>query len=224
MANIAATVSNLHIDGHTLVCTIAVTGDPGGKGEPYLWVYDAAGTERSRSDLGVIAAGESWDATLDLPHGLPDGDYGAWIQVLTTATNGDSGPLTQEGVSFLVGRGEIYPSREQADKPGYASPPTISALRLEGTWLVFDMTNEEHYDVEVTHQFSIAKAESGTYQTFHGQELVRAGKTQQAHYLLPEHLEDGAYTLVVEVSTEGSVAMMPAVANIEVRSGVITMV
>jgi hypothetical protein len=224
VSNIAATISNLRVDGQAITCSISVTGDPGGLGEAYMMVYDAAGTEQQRSELGSIAAGQTWDAHLDLPHGLADGDYGAWVHVLTQDANGTYGQTAEEGVSFLVGRGQIFPSREQADKPSTADPPKISALRLEGSWLVFDMTNAEHFDIEVTHKYSIGVVDSGSFQTFHGQELLRAGHTQQAHYLLPDQLADGRYLIVVEVSVEGSMAMAPEIAEIQVNGGVMTMV
>jgi hypothetical protein len=223
MATIAATITNLRIENQGLAFSIGVTGDAGGQAAATMMVYDAAGTERERTDLGTMAAGESWDATLDLPGAtLGDGDYGAWVYIGTTAADGQPGPVAQEGISFLVGRGQIYPSREHADKRQFTTPPTLSGIRLEGSWVVFDMTNHDTSDLEVFHQFAIGVVNSGDQQLFHGQELVRAGATQQGHYLLPDGLADGAYLAIVTVQNEGSDFVAPAVMELRVDGNVFT--
>ena len=224
MADVAATLTELRIEDQTLAFTVSVTGDAGGHAEVTTIVYDAAGTERQRTDLGSMSVGDIWEAHLDLPRStLDDGDYGAWVYVVTVAADERDGPSIEQGVSFLVGRGRIYPSREAADKRTFTTPPTLSALRLEGTWIVFDMTNHEAFDVEVSHQLSVSTAGLyDNYQTFHGQELVRAGATQQGHYLLPDHLADGRYDVLVTIQNEGSDLMDPAIALIQVDGNVIT--
>ena len=226
MANVAATLSNLRIEDQTLAFDLSVTGDVGGYGETTMIVYDAAGTERQRTDLGSMSVGEIWEAHLDLPGStLGDGDYGAWVYVVTVAADEQDGPAIEQGVSFLVGRGRIYPSREAADRRTFTTPPTLSGLRLDGTWVVFDMTNHEAFDIEVFHELSISPAELyDNYQTFHGQELVRAGATQQGHYLLPDHLADGRYDVLVTIQNEGSDLIEPAIALIQVDGNVVTTV
>lgn len=225
MATVSATITNLRIEGQALAFTLAVDGNEGDYAEAMMVVYDAAGTERERTELGRMAAGQSWDATLDLPAAtLEDGDYGAWIFAsTTTAADNQFGTGAEQGVSFLVGRNHIYPSTEHADKRTFTTPPTLSPLRLEGTWIVFDMTSHETYDVEVYHEFAIGIQESGDLQTFHGEELLRAGATQQGHYLLPDNLADGRYLAVVTIQNEGSEYVAPpAVANLQVDGTVIT--
>jgi hypothetical protein len=225
MATVSATITNLRIEGQALAFTLAVDGDEGDYAEAMMVVYDASGTERERTDLGKMAAGQAWGATLDLPAArLEDGDYGAWIFATTTkAADNEYGTTAEQGVSFLVGRNHIYPSSEHVDKLTFTTPPTLSPLRLEGTWIVFDMTSYETYDVEVYHEFSIGIQGSGDLQTFHGEELLRAGATQQGHYLLPDNLADGRYLAVVTIQNEGSEYVgPPAVANLLVDGTVIT--
>ncbi len=224
MATLSATITNLRIEGQALAFTLAVDGNEGDYAESIMVVYDAAGSERERTDLGKMAAGQSWDAVLDLPAAtLDDGDYGAWIFTTTVTADNEFGTGAEQGVSFLVGRNHIYPSTEHVDKRTFTTPPTLSPLRLEGTWIVFDMTSLETYDVEVYHEFSIGIQESGDLQTFHGEELLRAGATQQGHYLLPDNLADGRYMAVVTIQNEGSEYVgPPAVANLQVDGTVIT--
>ncbi|MEP7048692.1 MAG: hypothetical protein ABI949_18525 [Ilumatobacteraceae bacterium] len=225
MATASATITNLRIDGQTLAFTLAVTGDQGGHAELTMLVYDAAGNERERSDLGRMAVGETWEAALDLPAGsLDDGDYGAWIYAATKTADDEFGQSAEQGVSFLVGRNHIYPSSEHVDQRTSTTPPTLSPLRLEGTWIVFDMTSNETYDVEILHEFGIGIVGSGEQQVFHGTELLRAGATQQAHYLLPDDLADGRYLAVVTIQNEGSDLVAPAVAGLQVDGSVITVV
>ena len=151
-------------------------------------VYDAAGTDRQRTELGTMASGQSWQASLDLPAStLDDGDYGVWVFVTAGTAHNMAGPAVQEGVGFLIGRGRVYPSREQVDQRTFTTPPTLSPLRLEGSWIVFDMTNHETFDIEVSHEFAISLEGSVDPQKFRGLELVRAEATQHGHYLLPDH-------------------------------------
>jgi hypothetical protein len=140
----------------------------------------------------------------------------------TTAADGQDGPNAEQGISFLVGRGHVYPSGEQADKRTFTTPPTLSNLRLEGSWIVFDMTNHDGSDLEVFHQLAIRLESSADFQMFHGQELVRAGATQQGHYLLPDNLADGRYVVIVTVQNEGSDYVLPATSGIHVDGDVIT--
>ncbi len=225
MATPSATITNLRIEGQTLAFTLAVQGNEGDFAEALMIVYDASGSERERTELGTMAAGQSWDAVLDLPAAtLDDGDYGAWVYASTTTGDNQYGAGAEQGVSFLVGRNHIYPSTEHADKRTFTTPPTLSPLRLEGTWIVFDMTSHETFDVEVYHEFAIGIEDSGDQQTFHGKELLRAGATQQGHYLLPENLADGRYLAVVTIQNEGSDYIAPAISGLQVDGGVITVV
>jgi hypothetical protein len=221
-ANVTATISNLRIDNQMVAFTMSVDGDPDGFASTTMEVYDAAGSERQRSDLGKMQVGQTWSAQLDLPHGLEDGDYGVWITALAQNAAGELGTMAQQGVSFLVGRGHVYPSTEAADKRTFTTPPKISGLRLEGTWVVFNMTNSEQFDIEAYHQMYVGRENMNDQQHFHGQELVRAGATQQAHYLLPDGLPDGTYYVGVSVQTEGSDFMEPELMYVRVDGNVIT--
>jgi hypothetical protein len=225
MATVSATITHLRIEGQALAFTLAVDGNEGDFAEVMMIVYDAAGSERERTELGTMLAGQSWDAVLDLPAAtLDDGDYGAWVYATTTAADGQFGHGAEAGVSFLVGRNHIYPSTEHADKRTFTTPPTLSPLRLEGTWIVFDMTSQETFDVEVHHEFAIGIEESSDQQLFHGTELLRAGATQQGHYLLPENLADGRYLAIVTIQNEGSDYIAPAISALQVDAGVITVI
>ncbi len=225
MATVDATITNLRLEGQALAFTLAVTGDEGGQAWAMMMVYDAAGTERGQTELGTMSAGQSWDALLDLPvSNLDDGDYGAWVYVTTSTADGDGGPSVEQGISFLVGRGHVYPSGEQADKRTFQIPPTLSPLRLEGTWIVFDMTNNDGSDLEVSHQFTISLDDADYIETFRGEELLRAGATQQGHYLLPDNLADGKYTTWVTAQYQGSDLPDAAIMNIQVDGGVITVI
>ena len=128
MATASATITNLRIDGQALAFTLAVDGNEGDYAEAMMLIYDAAGSERERTDLGTMAAGQSWDAVLDLPAAtLDDGDYGAWVFVSVTSAD-NLGRGTEQGVSFLVGRNHVYPSTEHADKRTFTTPPhSVSA-------------------------------------------------------------------------------------------------
>jgi hypothetical protein len=224
MATASATITNLRIEGQALAFTLAVDGNEGDFVDAMTIVYDAAGNERERTELGTVAAGQSWDALLDLPAAtLDDGDYGAWVYASMTSSD-NLGRGAEAGVSFLVGRNHIYPSTEHADKRTFTTPPTLSTLRLEGSWIVFDMTSHETFDVEVYHEFGIGIEDSGDQQLFHGTELLRAGATQQGHYLLPENLADGRYLAVVTIQNEGSDYIAPAISSLQVDGGVFTVV
>jgi hypothetical protein len=222
MAGVSATISDLRIENQQLLGKISVGGDPGGYGEALLVVYDAGGTERHRSDLGRMDAGQQWDMQLDVEgRGLEDGDYGAWIYVTLTGADGSMTEGAQQGVSFLIGRGEVYPSREAADRRDFDAAVEPSNLRVEGSWIVFDMKNTERFDVEVAHELLITN-ESSTPHTANGEELVRAGATQQGHYLMPEQMVDGRHYVSVVVQAQGSDRQMPIGINIDVDQGVVT--
>ena len=222
MARLSATISDLRIQDQQLLGRISVEGDPGGSGSALLVVYDAGGTERHRTDLGKMEAGRPWDLQLDVEgRGLEDGDYGAWIYVMLTPADDSIGDVVEQGVSFLVGRGEVYPSREAVDRRHFDSPVEPANLRLEGSWIVFDMKNTARFDVEVAHSLVIVN-DTTTPHTANGEELVRAGATQQGHYLLPERMADGRYFVAVVVQAQGSDAQQPIGINIDVNQGVVT--
>ena len=224
MAGVTGTMSELRIENQQLHGTISVVGDPGVSGFAMLVVYDAGGTERFRSELGKIDVGQAWDLHLDVEGGsLEDGDYGAWIFLTLMDTDGSPVENVERGVSFLVGRGEVYPSREAVDERQDDSPVAPSNLKIEGSWIVFDMTNPKRYDVEVAHQLSIFK-EIDEVHTARGEELVRAGATQQGHYMVPERMADGRYVVTVNVQAQGSDALIPIEITIDVDQGVVTVV
>jgi 2-phospho-L-lactate transferase/gluconeogenesis factor (CofD/UPF0052 family) len=224
MAGISATVTNLRIQDQQLLAKITVAGDAGGYAEPMLVLYDAGGTERRRMQLGRMDAGQDWDLMPDLNDGsLEDGDYGAWIYTALTAADGTTSFATEQGISFLVGRGEVYPSREAVDKRTFEAPVEPTNLRLEGSWVVFDMKNTAKHDVEVHHHLMILSSTDSTDpHRASGEELVRAGATQQGHYLLPEQMTDGRYDVSVVVEAQGSDAEMPLLIAIDVRQGVVS--
>ena len=222
MAKLAATISDLRINDQKLVGRISVDGDAGGYGDGQLVVYDAGGTERHRSDLGKMESGQPWDMQLDVKgRGLEDGDYAAWIYVILKPADDSIGDVVEQGVSFLVGRGEVYPSREEADKRRFEHPVEALDIRLEGSWIVFDMKNTARFDVEVVHTLVIVN-DATTPHTASGEELVRAGATQQGHYLLPGHMVDGRYLVSVVVQSQGSDVQNAVWTYIEVNDGVVT--
>jgi hypothetical protein len=226
VATVNATITGLRVEDQALAFTVDIAGDPGGAVKAAMAIYDASGAERQRTELGVMAVGDSWNALLDLPvSSLEDGDYGAWVQVLTTSTV-DEGVHTyvDEGISFLVARGRIYPSSEQATERAFTQPPTLSPLRLEGTWIVFDMTNNEAFDVEADHKFSIGLLNTHGLQEFQGSELLKAGATQQGHYLLPEGLADGQYLVAVTLKAAGSDYPLVEPAAIQVDGNIVTVI
>jgi len=141
-----------------------------------------------------------------------------------TASDGQAGQQVQQGISFLVGRGHIFPSSEAPDERTHQAAPGLSFLRLEGTWIVFDMINHESFDVEVVHEFTVSDMVPTDVATMHGRELVRAGATQQGHYLLPDTLADGKYLVEVLANAEGSDLSAMAMAEIEVDGTAVTLV
>jgi hypothetical protein len=222
VAHVSATINDLKIQDQQLLGRVNVEGDSGGYGDALMVVYDAGGTERHRTDLGKLEAGQQWDLTLDvLGGGLEDGDYGAWIYLLLTTADGSAGVAAQQGVSFLVGRGEVYPSGEAADRRHFDNLVEPSNLRLEGSWIVFDMKNTARFDVEVAHSLAILN-DATTPHKANGEELVRAGATQQGHYLLPEQMADGRYFVSVVVQAQGSDMQLPVGINIDLNQGVVT--
>jgi len=222
MANPSVSVTDLRVDDQAVAFSVTVDGPPDTNAKGDLIVYDAAGVERSRTDLGQMTGPQRWDAWLELPvHSLPDGDYAAWVFVVTDGDYLGPGSTDQKGISFLMGRGRVYPSQEAAPKREFGQPPTVSPMRLEGTWIVFDMTNAQSYDVPVNHEFTIGQ-EGGTFQTFRGQELLQAKATQQGHYLLPDDLADGKYLAALSVQVEGSDFPAVGISYILIDSGVIT--
>jgi hypothetical protein len=54
MATSTATVTGLRVDDQAIAFTVKVDGPPGTTGEGSMMVYGATGTERSRTDLGVM--------------------------------------------------------------------------------------------------------------------------------------------------------------------------
>jgi hypothetical protein len=220
----SATISELRIEEQGVAFRVTVDGPEGTTGKGTIIVYDALGVERSRTDLSDLSAGQSWDSWYELRgEKLGDGDFTAWVIVVADTVDGSFGKTDEKGVSFMVGRGRVYPSQEVAHAIEHATPPTISPLRLEGSWVVFDMTNPEAYDVTVAHELMIGQ-EGGTFQTLKGTELLQANATQQAHYLLPADLVDGKYLIAVSVTVAGSYFPNLALAYILVDSGVITVV
>jgi hypothetical protein len=214
----------VRIEDQAVAFSVAVEGPPDSKGNGLMVVYDAVGTERSRTDLGELVPGQRWDALLDLPVGsLADGDYAVWVFVGSEASDGSFGKGDQKGASFLVGRGRVYPSTERAAARGFAAPPTLSPMRLEGTWIVFDMTNAETYDVAVTYQVSISQP-GGTTREFHSTELLRPRATQQGHQLLPDDLPNGKYMVIVLAQAEGSDFPATVLGDVLIDGAVVTMV
>jgi hypothetical protein len=92
---------------------------------------------------------------------------------------------------------------------------------VDGSWVVFEMTNVCSYDVPANYDVEVGPA-GGPYHEFHGEELLQANATQQGHYLLPEDLDDGSYTVSVTGTVQGNLSAAGAELSIQVSGGVIT--
>ena len=53
---------------------------------------------------------------------------------------------------------------------------------------------------------------------------MRAGATQQGHYLLPENLADGKYIVAVTIQNEDSDYIAPTMAALQVDGTVVTVI
>jgi hypothetical protein len=200
----SAEVTGLRIDDQAVVFSATVDGPEGAKGEGRMTIYDASGTQRSLTELGELTLGQRWDAWLELPaETLGDGDYAVWVEVWTTQPGSSDSSQDAKSAGFLVGRGRVYPSSEQVAKREFDMSVTMSTPRLEGSWVVFDMTNPHDHDVPVTHEVWVGN-DDAQWGPLRGEELLQAGATQQAHHLLPADLANGRYRVVTSVTIEGS--------------------
>ncbi len=201
MANAAASVSQLRVEGAAIAFTVAVTGPAEATFDTLMLAYDSTGDERNRTDCGRMTGGQTWDASLDLPvHSLGDGDYSVWVFVMPTDTGGaPPTPVAQAGVSFMIAQGHVYPSHERPVALTEINAPQLTGVRLEGTWVVFAMTNDESFDIEVLHELRLEPPDGGDARVFEGKEVLRGRGTQEGHYLLPEDLADGRWRFAVTV-------------------------
>ena len=231
MADPAINIEQLLLNDQSATVKVTFTGPPDATGTSTLKIYDASQVEKWSLELYSEVLGTIWqhEANIDLPIAdLADGDYGLWVFASLegpTPADGYGGePLADksEGVSFLVGRGRAYRSGEAVHPLEGEFPVVIDAVRLEGTWVVIDMKNSANHDVPVRHRISLM-LDSSEVHTAHGEELVNANVTQQAHHLLPESLADGSYALWSYVQAEGVAGESEVVTWFEVHDGAITL-
>ena len=128
MADPTISITDLRVEGQAAVFTIDFTGAPELEAESHLRIYDAATQMRKEDELYRASLSDvhqhsgSWDLPADE---LEDGDFTAWIEAYLWERNADGGRAVaseRKGVSFLVGRGQVYPSTE-------AAPPSTRRTR-----------------------------------------------------------------------------------------------
>ena len=194
-------------------------------------VYDGSGTERWTHDQpvadGFLTAPQSWET--ELPTDLDDGDYAAWVWawIWDDPTDGstfspEDEKTASQGVSFLVGRGRIYASTEAVGARDGGAELRLGDPRLNGTWVVTDVTNTATYDVPTVHSL-IVFVDSDQFEV-KGEELVQAGATQQLNHLLPENLPDGNHPAMVSVRPEGTDVDLMKTLRIEKHGDVVALV
>jgi hypothetical protein len=212
VADPTISITEFRIDGQTVVFSIDFTGPPDAIAESNMYVYDATSELKKYDELwkGPISESHQHAGHYDLPAStLPDGDYAVWIRAWVSTHDASSGldmVATEgtEGLSFLVGRHHVYASAEEAhaDDPGKVKV-SIAHLRLEGTWVIFDLVNAAAYDVSVDHSIGVYR-DGSSFHNAAGRELVNGNTTQSAHHLLPEEIPDGSYSVSAYVQVEGA--------------------
>ena len=219
-----AKFESMRIQDQQLAFSLTIVGAQGAYGEAQMAVYNAAGAYLGGSTLGRFEAGQPWTAALDIAGSAKDGDgdYAAWVTVTLTDENGDYVGLTEEGVSFLVGRGHIYPTTEKPGAIGMDDLPEMGPLRLEGDWAVADIKNPHAYDIPITHQLMVFAAGDSLVHHAKGQELLQSKATQQLHHLMPNGLANGTYSLFMGANVDGVHGDIISTARVEVQDGQIT--
>ena len=231
MADPTITISDLRVDGQAAVFTIDFTGAPELEAESYLKIYDAATQVRKEEELyrahlsDVHQHSGSWDLPADE---LEDGDFTAWIEAYLWERDAEGGRAVaneRKGVSFLVARGQVYPSTEAAPPIDARNVIMIENVRLEGTWVVFDLVNSADHDVTVEHSILFGRpAEDENFQEMKGREVVNGKATQSAHYLLPEDLADGKYTVYANSQIHGASGGLTDGLDFVAHDGILTVV
>jgi hypothetical protein len=214
MADPTISITDLLIDGQAVVFTIDFTGAPELDAQSYLRIYDSSTELRKEQELyrALLSEVNQHSGTYDLPGGdLGDGDFTVWIEAHLwerdpESRSGMAVANETKGVSFLVGRGRVYPSSEAAPAIDAENVIKIENLRLEGTWVVFDLVNSADHDVSVDHwiRFGRLEEEDDEFPAMKGREVVNAKATQSAHHLLPEALPDGSYAVYAHSQVEGA--------------------
>jgi hypothetical protein len=212
MADPTISISDLRIDGQSVVFTIDFTGAPELEATSHLRIYDSSSEMKKEEELyrAPLSDVHQHSGTYDLPAGtLGDGDFTVWVEANLwerdpESRSGMSVADASKGVSFLVGRGRVYPSSEAAPAIDAETVITIENLRLEGTWVVFDLVNSADHDVSVDHLIRFGLTEEDELQEMKGREVVNTKATQAAHYLLPEALPDGSYSVYAHAQVEGA--------------------
>ena len=232
MADPTVSITDLRIDGQAVVFIVDFTGDPEVVAASDLYIYDATHDLKKYDELGKWPLSQVHQHTGHYEitaKDLPDGDYAAWIKSYLTVDDPATGVPTYpaeetKGVSFLVGRGRVYASSEEAHAEDEGNAVVhLSNLRLNGTWVEFDMENKATHDVSVDHGIMLHKPD-GSIQEIEGREIVNASATQAAHHLLPEALPDGSYAVTATASVEGRKALDMADLKFEIHDGAITVV
>jgi hypothetical protein len=109
-------ITDLRIEDQTVAFGVSI--DPAEiTGYGMMEVYNAAGDRLSGTDLGAFTSGQVWNLPLDPGGELADGDFAAWVKVNAEDPYHAVG-FDEKGISFLVGRGRIFPSREFAPPVG----------------------------------------------------------------------------------------------------------
>jgi hypothetical protein len=232
MADPTISITDLRIDGQAAVFTIDFTGAPELEAESYLRIYDSSTEMKKEQELyrALLSDVDQHSGTYDLPAGdLGDGDFTVWVEAHLwkrdpESRSGMSVAHDTKGVSFLVGRGRVYPSAEAAPAIDAANVIMIENLRLEGTWVVFDLVNSADHDVSVDHSIRFGRWEEEEFQEMKGRELVNAKATQSAHYLLPEALPDASYTVVASSQIEGAQSESSDSLDFQAHGGALTVV
>ena len=79
-----------------------------------------------------------------------------------------------------MAQGHVYPSHERAVALTPMNAPQLTAVRLEGTWVVFEMTNDESFDIEVLHELRLEPPNGGDARVFEGKEVLRGEERRKA--------------------------------------------
>ena len=216
MPDLSVTIDDIDIADQKLVYSATFAGTSTDTLTPKavvsVRVYDASGTERWSQEEpvaeGFLTAPQRWETAL--PTDLDDGDYAAWAWATIWDDSSDDNALgagdhkvASQGVNFLVGRGRIYASTEAVAPRNSGEELNLGDPRLQGTWIVTDVTNTAAYDVSTAHSLNLFLG-TDLFGEVKGEELVHANATQQINHLLPEGMPDGRYTAVVVVVPEAA--------------------
>lgn len=225
-------ITELRVAGQAAEFAVQFGGDPTAKAMTWIEIYDSTESLVKHEVLyeAPLSQANAHGGSYDLPAAqLDDGDYTVWLRCQLQAADGADGMPgmllkdASAGVSFLVGRHHVYPSGEQAHERDGTTSVELANLRLEGTWVVFDMVNSAAHDVSVDHELGVWDGSSYVHNAT-GRELVNQKATQQGHHLLPEQLADGTYSIQVTAQVEGANGIRFAEIDVESYGGALTVV